>query len=34
MLKQQRSDAKTVKMPEKESDSTDHFVDVSAVEVM
>ena len=34
MLKQQPSKANTVKMPEKESVSTDHFVDVSAVEVM
>ena len=34
MLKQQRSEAKTVKMHEKESASTDHLVDVSAVEVM
>ncbi|MCY7408337.1 MAG: DUF1232 domain-containing protein [Alkalinema sp. CAN_BIN05] len=34
MLKQQRSDAKTVKIPEEELGSTDHFVDVSAVEVM
>ena len=38
MLKQQRSDAKTaaktVKMYEKESDSTDQFVEVAAVEVI
>ena len=34
MLKQQRSDSKTVKMSEKESSSTDQFVDVAAVEVI
>ena len=34
MLKQQRSDSRTVKMNEKESDSTDQFVEVTAVEVL
>ena len=34
MLKQQRSDAKTVKMSEKESGSSEQFVDISAVEVI
>ena len=34
MLKQQRSESRTVKMNEKESGSTDQFVDVTAVEVL
>ena len=34
MLKQQRSDAKTVKMDDKESGSNEQFVDVAAVEVI
>ena len=34
MLKQQRSESRTVKMNEKESGSTDQFVDVPAVEVL
>ena len=34
MLKQQRSEAKTMKMDKKESGSTDQFVDVAAVEVI
>ena len=34
MLKQQRSDAKTVKMDDKESSSNEQFVDVAAVEVI
>ncbi len=34
LLKQQRSDAKTVKMSENDLGSTNHFVDVTAVEVM
>ena len=34
MLKQQRSEAKTVKMDDKESGSNEQFVDVAAVEVI
>ncbi len=34
MLKQQRSNSRTVKMNEEESDSTDQFVEVTAVEVL
>lgn len=34
MLKQQRSDSRTVKMNEKESGSTAQFVEVTAVEVL
>lgn len=34
ILRQQRSDSRTVKMNENESDSTDQFIEVTAVEVL